>query len=94
MTINWEVVAWTCITIGVLLALVMGIYYFFSAKALKERRKNVLDINNALKPGTKVMFAGILGTITKVHDDFLDVEIAKNTVVTVSRYAVTNVMEK
>lgn len=94
MTINWEVVMWTGITVVVMVGILVLAYYIISARAMKKRRTVIVDMNEAMKPGATVMFAGILGKIVKVNDEYLDVEVAKGTVITISRYAVTDVVKK
>lgn len=90
--INWEVVIWTCITVAVLLGIAAMILLFISAKNIKKRTSEIKDFHIELKPGTKVMFCGgVYGKIVKVSNETVDVEVAKNVVLTVSRYAVQNV---
>ena len=90
--INWEVVIWTCITVAVLLGIAAMILVFISAKNIKKRTSEIKDFHIELKPGTKVMFCGgVYGKIVKVSNETVDVEVAKNVVLTVSRYAVQNV---
>ena len=52
--INWEVVAWTCITIAVLAGIAALILFFISAKNVKKRRSELNDLHVDLKPGMKV----------------------------------------
>lgn len=92
--INWEVVMWTCITIAVLMGIIVMGYYIISARAVKRRRGQIINMYDAMQPGANVMFAGILGKIVKVQDEFLDVEVAKGTVISISKYAVTDIIKK
>ena len=90
--INWEVVIWTCITVAVLVGIAAMILLFISAKNLKKRTSEIKEFHIELKPGTKVMFCGgVYGKVVKVGNDTVDVEVAKNVVVTVSRYAIQSV---
>ncbi len=90
--INWEVVIWTCITVAVLLGIAAMILLFISAKNIKKRTSEIKDFHIELKPGTKVMFCGgVYGKIVKVSNETVDVEVAKNVVLTVSRYSVQSV---
>lgn len=43
--INWEVVAWTCITIAVLAGIAALILFFISAKNVKKRRLELNDLH-------------------------------------------------
>lgn len=92
MNINWEVVIWTCITVGVLLGIASLILIFISARNLKKRRSELKDVHVELKPGMKVMFCGgFYGKVVSVAQEKVEIEMAKNTVVTVSRYAIQNI---
>lgn len=90
--INWEVIMWTCITIAVLVGIVAMILLFISAKNIKKRTSEIRDFHLDLKPGSKVMFCGgVYGKIVRIETDTVDVEVAKNVVLTVSRYAVQSI---
>lgn len=92
---NWEVILWTCITIGTLMLIFVGGYYFMSARMIKKRRADIVKIYDNLKVGKEVLFSGgIKGKIVGVHEEYLDVEVAKGTTITVSRYSVTEILEK
>ena len=87
--INWEVVAWTCITIAVLASVAALLLFFISAKNVKKRRSELKDLHVELKPGMKVLFCGgIYGKLTRVGKETVEVEVAKNTEITVSRYSI------
>lgn len=91
--INWEVVVWTCITVAVLLGIVALILIFISAKNLKKRTSELKDVHVELKPGMKVTFSGgIYGKIVSAGKEKVEIEIAKNTVITVSRYSIQNIL--
>jgi preprotein translocase subunit YajC len=69
------------------------IFYFLlirpQQKQLKERQK-MLD---GLKVGDKILtVGGIIGTISSINDDKIEVEIAKNIKVTMLRSSVTSVL--
>jgi preprotein translocase subunit YajC len=73
--------------------LMILIFYFLlirpQQKQLKERQK-MLD---GLKVGDKILtVGGIIGTISSINDDKIEVEIAKNIKVTMLRSAVTSVL--
>lgn len=93
MAINWEVVLWTCITVAVLVGICALILIFISAKNLKKRTSALKDVHVDLKAGMKVLFCGgIYGKIVSVEKEQVEIEIAKNTVVTVSRYSIQNII--
>lgn len=90
--INWEVVIWTCITVAALLGIIALILMFISSRNIKKKTSELKNLHLELKPGMKVMFCGaIYGKVTKVNGDIVDVEVAKNVVMSVSRYAIQNV---
>lgn len=90
--INWEVVMWTCITVAVLVGIAALILIFISAKNLKKRTSELKDLHVDLKPGMKVVFCGgVYGKVVKVGNETVDVEVAKNVIISVSRYAIQNV---
>jgi preprotein translocase subunit YajC len=73
--------------------LMILIFYFLlirpQQKQLKERQK-MLD---SLKVGDKILsVGGIIGTISSINDDKIEVEIAKNIKVTMVKSAVTSVL--
>ena len=90
---NWEVILWTCITVGVLLA-ATGI--IISARNMKKRRQEVSDVHTALKVGSKILFAGgLYGRVMKINnDETIDVEISKGVIVKASRYSIQNIEKK
>lgn len=91
--INWEVVIWTCITVAVLLGIGALILLFISAKNIKKRTSELKDVHVELKPGMKVMFCGgVYGKVVSAREEKVEIEIAKNTVITVSRYSIQNIL--
>ena len=90
--INWEVVTWTCITIAVLLGIAALILIFISSKNIRKKTSELKDLHLDLKVGMKVMFCGaVYGKVTKIKGDIVEVEVAKNVVLSVSRYAIQSV---
>lgn len=91
--INWEVVIWTCITVAVLLGIGALILLFISAKNIKKRTSELKEVHLELKPGMKIMFCGgIYGKIVSIKEEQVEVEIAKNTVITISIYSIQNIL--
>lgn len=90
--INWEVVMWTCITVAVLVGIAAIILLFISAKNIRKRTSEIRDFHTDLKIGSKVMCCGgIYGKVVKVENDSVNIEIAKNVIITVSRYAIQSI---
>lgn len=89
---NWEVITWTCITVAGLVLIVGLILMIISAKNLKKKASEIKDLHIDLKPGTKVTFCGgIYGKVIKVEEETVDVEVSKNTILKVSRYALQTI---
>ena len=87
---NWEVIIWTCVTIGVLIGVFAIILSAISAVNMRKRRKEIADIHTTLAIGSKVMFAGgFYGKVVRLgEDEIIGIEIAPKTIVDVSRFAI------
>ena len=91
--INWEVVLWTCVTVSVLIGIGVIIISIISAKNIKKRTSILKDVHLKIQPGAKIMCCGgIYGKIVSVAEDTVDVEIAKNTTIKISRYSIESVL--
>ncbi len=92
--INWEVVLWTCVTIGVLLGIFAMILSVISARNMKKRRKELSEVHTELKIGSQILFAGgIYGRVVGIEDETVNVEIAKSTVIKISRYCIQSLIK-
>jgi preprotein translocase subunit YajC len=70
-------------------ALVLAIFYFIILLPMKRRQQKVADFLAGLKEGDKVVTSGgIYGTITKITDQALQLQIAERVRVDVSRNAI------
>ena len=70
-------------------ALVLAIFYFVILLPMKKRQKKVQEFLSALKEGDKVVTSGgIFGTIAKVGEDKISLQIAPNVRVDIARAAV------
>ena len=89
MTINWEVIIWTCITLAVLMSIIGLILYAISAKNVRSKRKELGEVHTELKVGSRIMFAGgVYGKVVGIR-----VEVAPKVVITISRYAVQSLLK-
>ena len=69
--------------------LVLGIFYFIILLPMKRRQQKVQTFLAALKVGDRVVTTGgIFGTITRVSDQSLQLQIADKVRIEVSRAAV------
>ena len=70
-------------------ALVLAIFYFIILLPMKRRQQKVADFLSGLKEGDKVVTSGgIYGTITRVGEQALQLQIAERVRIDVSRNAV------
>lgn len=70
-------------------ALVLAIFYFVILLPMKKRQKKVQEFLAALKAGDKVVTSGgIYGSIAKIGEDAIQLQIAPNVRVDVSKAAV------
>lgn len=79
----WEMVVY-CL-------LVFAIIYFLIVRPNKKRMAEYQKMIDSLKVGNRIMAAGIYGTIKKINEKTLEVEVAKGVVVEVSKNAVASV---
>ena len=70
-------------------ALVLAIFYFIILLPMKRRQKKVSEFLGALKVGDRVVTSGgIFGSITKLNEQSVQLQIAQNVRVDVSRNAI------
>ena len=75
------------------LIIVFGIIYFLMVRPNKKRMAEYQKMLDALKVGNRVMAAGIYGTIKKINDKTIEMEVAKGVVIEVNKNAVASVEE-
>jgi preprotein translocase subunit YajC len=70
-------------------ALVLAIFYFVILLPMKRRQKKVDEFLNALKVGDKVVTSGgLYGSVAKLGDPSIQLQIAPNVRVDISRAAI------
>ena len=70
-------------------ALVLAIFYFVILLPMKRRQKKVSEFLSALKVGDKVVTSGgIYGSIAKLGEDAVQLQIAPNVRVDISKAAI------
>ena len=81
------------LTFIVYVVVILGIYYIFSRKNMKRQQQYFEKLHAELQVGKRVVCAnGLYGTVKKVDEEKVDVEIAKGVVITVSRFAISEVL--
>jgi len=77
------------------LVLIFAVFYFLLIRPQQKRAKQHKEMLGAIRRGDKVVTGGgIVGTVAKVADDELTVEIAKDVRVQVMRGSISNVLSK
>jgi preprotein translocase subunit YajC len=70
-------------------ALILGIFYFVMVLPMRKRQQKVQAFLGALKIGDKVITSGgIYGSITRLSDESVQLQIANNVRIEVSRPAI------
>jgi len=93
---NWEVIGWTCATMFVIVIVVALGLSILSAVNVRKRRTELEEVHTELAIGCKVICCGgIFGKVVGINDndEVVNVEVAKGTVITISRYAIQSLMK-
>jgi preprotein translocase subunit YajC len=70
-------------------ALILGIFYFVMILPMRKRQQKVQEFQGGLKVGDKVITSGgIFGSITRVSEQSVQLQIANNVRIEVSRPAI------
>lgn len=75
-------------------AVVFAIIYFFMVRPTKKRMAEYQKMIDSLTVGARVLAGGIYGTIKKINEKTIELEIAKGVVVEVNKNAVAGVESK
>lgn len=71
------------------LILILGIFYVIIWLPMKRRQKKIREFQAALKVGEKIVTtSGIYGSITKLHDKSVQVQVADRVRIEIARSAV------
>lgn len=71
------------------------IFYFLIIRPQNKKQKEHREMVGALSTGDEIVTAGgVLGKVTAVGEQFLDIEIASNVTVKVQRHTVAAVLPK
>lgn len=71
--------------------IIFVIIYFFMVRPNKRRMAEYQKMIDSIKIGDRIMAAGIYGTVKKISEKTLEMEIAKGVVIEVSKNAVASV---
>ena len=70
---------------------IMAILYLFMIRPNKKRMAEYQKMLDSIKVGNRVLAAGIYGTVKKVNEKTISMEIAKGVVVEVNKNAVASI---
>lgn len=70
---------------------IFAVIYLFMVRPNKKRMAEYQKMIDSLKVGNRVMAAGIYGTIKKIKEKTIDLEIAKGVVIEVNKNSVASV---
>lgn len=88
-----EIILVSSLTFIVFVAVILGGYYFFSRKNMKRQQQYFEKLHGDLQVGKRVICAnGLYGTVKKIDEEKTEVEIAKGVIITVSRYAISEIL--
>ncbi|MGH6996106.1 MAG: preprotein translocase subunit YajC [Stellaceae bacterium] len=77
------------------LALIFVVFYFFLIRPQQKKAKETKSMLEAIRRGDRVVTGGgIIGTVAKVNNDEVLIDIADNTRVRVVRSTIVNVLAK
>ena len=71
--------------------IIMAILYLFMVRPNKKRMAEYQKMLDSIKVGNRVLAAGIYGTVKKVNEKTIDLEIAKGVVIEVNKNAIANI---
>ena len=78
-----------------MMAVLVFFMYFILWRPQSKRAKEHRDLINSIAKGDEVMTAGgILGTVSKITDQYIILSLNENTEITVQKSSVTNVLPK
>ncbi len=75
----------------VYMLVVFGIIYVLMVRPNKKRMAEYQKMLDSLQVGNRVMAAGIYGTIKKINEKSIELEVAKGVVIEVNKNAVASV---
>ena len=83
----------TLISYGVMIVMMIAVFYFMLIRPQRKKDKQVKEMLNALKPGDRVTtIGGIYGTITSIKEDTITLAIGQQrTEMVVARWAIRSV---
>lgn len=79
----------------ILMAVFIGVFYFLLIRPQSRKRKEHAQVINQVAIGDEVVtIGGIVGRVSKLKDDFIEVTIAKDVTIVMQKSAIANVLPK
>jgi preprotein translocase subunit YajC len=79
----------------IMMVVLFAIFYFLIIRPQNKKQKEHREMVSALSTGDEIVTAGgVLGKVTAVNEQFLDLEIADNVTIKVQRHTVSAVLPK
>lgn len=95
LAIPWNIILWTSITLVVFMGIVVMVLTAISAINMKKRREEVKETHQELSVGRRVIFAGgLYGKVVSISEQTCDVEVNSKCILTVSRFAIQELLDK
>lgn len=90
----WEQIYSSSIVFIVFILIIFAIIQIFNILNLKKSRQYYKKLHESIKPGVRIMLNnGIYGTLTRVGEKDVDIEIAKNVIITADRFSIREIKE-
>ncbi|MFM1524683.1 MULTISPECIES: preprotein translocase subunit YajC [Helcococcus] len=88
----WEQIYASSIVFIVFILIIFAIIQIFNILNLRKSREYYKKLHESLKPGVRVMLNnGIYGVLTRVGKNEVDIEIAKNVIITADRFSIREI---
>ena len=71
--------------------IIFAIIYFFMVRPNKKRMAEYQKMLDSIQVGNRVLAAGIYGTVKKINEKTIEMEIEKGVVIEVNKGAIANV---
>ena len=71
--------------------IIFAIIYFFMVRTNKKRMAEYQKMVDSIQVGNRIMAAGIYGTVKKINEKSIEMEIADGVVIEVNKGAIANV---
>lgn len=71
--------------------IIFAIIYFFMVRPNKKRMAEYQKMVDSIQVGNRIMAAGIYGTVKKINEKSIEMEIADGVVIEVNKGAIANV---